>query len=91
VVRLAPFHCTTESLTNPLPLTVRVNPASPAVAELGLRLVVAGTGLSDAVIVKLWALEVPPPGAGLNTVTEAVPAAAISVAGIAAVSWVALT
>ena len=38
-----------------------------------------------------WAGEVPPPGAGLNTVTWDVPAAAISAAGIAAVSWVALT
>jgi len=33
----------------------------------------------------------PPPGVGLNTVTDAVPEAAISVAGIAAVSWVAET
>ena len=38
-------------------------------------------------IVKLWALEVPPPGL-VNTVTVAVPAMAMSAAGIAAVSWV---
>jgi hypothetical protein len=34
------------------------------------------------------AAEVPPPGAGLTTVTLAVPAAAMSVAGIVAVSCV---
>ena len=38
---------------------------------------------------KVRALDTAPPG--FRTVTEAVPAAAISVAGIAAVSWVALT
>src|SRR4030095_9495748 len=44
----------------------------------------------DAVlIVKVSALEVPPPG--FTTVTCAVPAALMSPAGIAAVSWVALT
>src|SRR5262245_64273918 len=40
-------------------------------------------------IVKVSALEVPPPG--FTTLTCAVPAALMSVAGIAAVSWVALT
>ena len=39
-------------------------------------------------IVKVRALEVPPPGVGLNTVTEAVPAVAISAAVIAAVNRV---
>jgi hypothetical protein len=41
--------------------------------------------------VKGTEFDVPPPGAGLNTVTLAVPAAAMSVAGIVAVSWVLLT
>ena len=45
VVRLEPLHCTTEPLTNPLPLTVSVNAVPPAVPEAGLRLVVVGTGL----------------------------------------------
>ena len=42
-----------------------------------------------APIVKVRALDTAPPG--FCTVTEALPAAAISAAGIAAVSWVALT
>ncbi len=37
---------------------------------------------------KVRALEVPPPGAGLNTVTEAVPAVAMSAAVIDALNWV---
>ena len=85
-----PFHLTTEPLIKLVPLTVRLNPEPPAVAEEGLRLVVVGTGLG-AMIVKLWALEVPPPGVGLKTVTLAVPAEAMSAARIEAVSWVALT
>ena len=90
VVRDAPFHLTTEPKTKLLPLTVRVKAPPPAVALLGTRVVNAGTGLA-ALIVKVRALEVPPPGAGLNTVTEAVPAAAMSVAGMAAVTCVAFT
>ena len=42
-----------------------------------------------ALIVKVRALDTAPPG--FRTVTEALPATAISAAGIAAVSWVALT
>ena len=91
VVRLDPFHCTTEPLMKLLPLTVRVKAEPPAVAEVGLMLVVVGTGLAAALIVKVCALEAPPPGAGLNTVTEAVPAVAMSVAVIAAVNWIADT
>jgi hypothetical protein len=44
-----------------------------------------------AVIGKVIAADVPPPGVGLNTVTEALPAALISLAEIAAVSCVLLT
>ena len=40
---------------------------------------------------KLAAVEVPPPGAGLDTVTESLAAVATSVAGMDAVSAVALT
>jgi hypothetical protein len=45
VVRLAPFHCTTEPLTKLLPLTVSVKAAPPANADEGLKLVITGTGL----------------------------------------------
>ena len=55
------------------------------VMTLAISLVVAGTGL-DALIVNVWLLDVPPPGVGLNTVTEADPADAMSAAVIEAVS-----
>ena len=50
-----------------------------------------GGAVDAGLIVNVFAEEMPPPGVGLNTVTDAVPEAAISVAGIAAVSWVAET
>src|SRR5262249_8835045 len=43
------------------------------------------------VTVKMRGVEVPPPGAGLKTVIESAPAAAMSDAGIAAVNWVEFT
>ena len=91
MVRFDPFQRTTEPVIKFVPLTVSVNPDPPAVAEVGLKLVVVGTGLSGLLIVKVWALEVAPPGAGLNTVTWAVPAVAMSAALIAAVNCVAPT
>src|SRR3970282_294777 len=57
---------------------------------LGARDESTGTGLT-AVTVKARAPEVPPPGAGLNTVTWAVPAGTRSLSGMLAVSWVART
>ncbi len=66
-----------------------MNDEPPAVRIAGLMLVIVSTGLFAALIVKVWALEVPPPGAGLNTVTVAVPAIDMSEAGIAAVNRVA--
>jgi hypothetical protein len=86
-VRAPPFHHTVEPLTKFDPLMVRVNAAPPAVAEFGLRLEIVGVGL---LIVKRIDPDTPPPGAGLLTVTLAVPAVAMSVAGIVAVSCVAL-
>ena len=91
VVRFVPFHLTTDPEMKLVPLTVNVNAEPPAVADEGLRLVVVGRGLSGTLIVKVWALEVPPPGVGLKTVTLAVPAVAMSAARIEAVSWVVLT
>jgi len=54
-------------------------------AELGLSNVMAGGG---GLIVTVAAEEVPPPGAGVETVTLAVPAVAMSAALIAAVRLV---
>src|SRR5689334_8817670 len=91
VVRLEPFQVTTEPPTNPLPFTVSVKAALPAVAEAGDSEMIDGNGLGAAVMVKLALPEVPPPGAGLNTVTCEVPAAAISNAPMDAWSCVPLT
>ena len=88
VARAAPFHRTTEPATKSVPVTVSVNPASPATAAVGFSPVVVGTGL---VMLKVCGFDVPPPGAGLPTVTCAVPAVAMSAAGMAAVSRVAET
>ena len=66
VVRSAPFQRTTEPEAKFVPFTVRVRSAPPAVALEGDKEVGLGTGL---LMVKGVALEVPPPGAGLNTVT----------------------
>jgi hypothetical protein len=88
VVRGLPFHWTTEVLMKFVPVTVRVKAGPPAAADVGLRAVVVGTGL---LIVKVRAPDVPPPGVGLKTFTEAVPAVAMSVAPIVAWSWVAET
>ena len=69
VVRLDPFQFATEPLINPLPFTVKVNAPLPAVAEAGDKEVIDGDGLAGALMVKLAALEVPPPGVGVKTVT----------------------
>ena len=65
------------------PLIVRVKAAPPVSAEVGLILAITGTGL---LIANDAAFEAPPPGPGLTTVMLAVPPAAMSVAGMAAVS-----
>jgi hypothetical protein len=79
VVRSAPFQRTTELDTKLLPLMVKVRPEEPTSVLEELREEIAGAGLLMA---KLAELEAPPPGLGLKTVTAAVLAAAISVAGI---------
>lgn len=71
-----------------VPVIARMNAASPAVALEGEMLVAVGRGL---LTVRLLALEVPPPGSGLKTVMNRVPAVAMSAAVICAVNWVALT
>ena len=81
VVRFVPFQRTTEVMAYFVPVAVSVKAALPATALVGEIELRVGAGLV-AEIVNVFALDVPPPGAGLNTVTEAVPVAAMSVARI---------
>jgi hypothetical protein len=92
VVRALPLKRTTESLlrfTKFVPLTVKVKLDPPAVALLGERVVIVGTGTGETV--KLTAFEVPPPGAGVFTVMGKFPTAVMSETRICAVTFVALT
>jgi hypothetical protein len=85
VGRALPFQCTVESEVKFAPVTVNVKPAPPATAELGFTDATVGEGLPT---VKVSPLEVPPPGVGVETVTVAVPLAAMSALVICACSWV---
>ena len=78
-------HFTVAPEIKLVPVTVSVNAAPPAVAEAGLRPVMTGAGCE---MLKVDAADVPPV---VVTVTLAVPAAAIRLAGTVAVNWVALT
>src|SRR5438046_9987740 len=91
VVRALLFHRTTDPLTKFVPFTVSVKAPVPAVALLGTSEPSVGTGLAGTLIVNVSAFELPPPGGGVDTRTEAVPAVAMSAAVIVARSWVALT
>jgi len=88
VVLATPLKFTTDVEMKFVPFTVRVNAEPPAVTLAGEIDATVGAGL---LIVKDCAPEVPPPGAGFVTVTFADPAAAISEARIAAVTFVELT
>jgi len=88
-MRALPFQFTVELEIKPVPVTVSAKAAAPAVALVGVTEVRLGAGLG-AVIANAIAPEVPPPGAGLTTVTEALPEAAISAAVTAAISCVGL-
>jgi len=57
----------TEFVLKPVPVTVIVKPESPTVLVSGEIELVVGTGLFT---VKVWAFEVPPPGAGFVTMIE---------------------
>ena len=88
---LLPFHRTTEPATKLPPFTVKVNGVPPAVALEGVIIVMVGIGFGIELIVNIAGGEdVPPPGAGLETVTAAVLAVAMSLARMAAVSDVGL-
>jgi hypothetical protein len=79
VVSAVPFHWIAAPARNPVPVTVSVKVAPPAVAEAGLRVVMA----AGALIVKVSEPEGVPPEV---TVTLAVPAVAIRLAVTVAVS-----
>ena len=72
---------------------VTVRPVPPAGVFVGETAVIApGAGLlAPLLMVKVTAEELPPPGVGLVTVTDAVPVVVRSDAGTLAVSEVALT
>jgi hypothetical protein len=88
VVFAFPLNFTAEVGTKPVPLTVSVKPAPPAVAPFGLSEVIAGAGL---LTVNDELPDMPPPGIGFATDTLKVPAVAISPVVIAAVTCVVLT
>ena len=90
VVRAVPLKFTTEPLMKFVPFRVSVNAPEAAVTEEGESDVSVGKGFAGTVIWKFTAFDVPPP-CGFVTVTNAVPAVAMSLAGIEAVSCVAFT
>ena len=81
VVRLDPLTWRTEVLAKLVPAAVTVTAGPPTATVVGLMLASVGAGRGGVVTVKARAFEVPPPGPGLTTLTWAVPALAISVAG----------
>src|SRR6266404_1726106 len=89
VDRSLPFQRTTDEAMKFVPVAIRGNPAPPAATLVGEIELSVGAGL--LLIVNVCALEAPPPGVGLKTVTGAVPAVATSFARICAWSWVLLT
>src|SRR5260370_23892804 len=85
VARATPTKFTTEPVKKFEPFTVRVKAAPPVSALFGEIVVIVGPVM---VIVK--ELEAPPPGAGMKTALAAVPATAMSLAGICALTWLPL-
>jgi len=70
-----PAKLTTDAGTKLLPVTLRIRSGPPAAALAGSRVVAIGAGL---LIVNISGVDSPPVGAGSKTVTESVPAEAIS-------------
>jgi len=77
---------TSEALTKLVPLSVNSKAPLPPTTWAGERVVIDGTGFGPTTV-SVVELEVPPPGAGLKTVTAGVPALATSAAVMAAVNW----
>jgi len=88
VASATPFHFTIVPAKKFVPVSVSVNAAPPAFAVVGESRPKVGNG---SLIVNVIAADAPPPGAGFNTVSAAVPPAAMSMAGTTAVSCVPLT
>ena len=88
IAGLAPKF-TVAPVTKPVPVRVNVNAAPPTVEEAGA--IEVSAGAESGLMVNDRVPDVPPPGAGLVTVTVAVPAVAIAAAVIAAANCVALT
>src|SRR5262249_2732756 len=86
-VRAWPPTVALAPAAKPVPVTVSVKAALPAVTLAGLRVLMLGVGFTGATV-SGRAADVPPPGAGVNTVMLGVPAAATSLAGMAPVSCV---
>src|SRR5579859_7471163 len=80
---------TVAPATKPLPAKLSVNPAPPTAAVAGV--IDVSAGAETGLIANDTEADVPPPGAGLVTITVAVPAVAISAAVMAAVNCVAFT
>ena len=76
-----PFHRMAEDAMKLEPVTVIVVAELPDGMVLGEIDVSVGTGFEGAWIVRVAPDDVPPPGAGVTTVTMAVPADVMSAAG----------
>lgn len=85
VVRGLPLNLTTDEGTKLLPVTVTVKSAPPRTAELGVSDLMVGGGKAA---VKFKEPEMPPAGAGLNTVTDERPTVFMSAEVMAACSVV---
>src|SRR5258705_11080738 len=84
VERVLPFHWTVDVGMKFVPVTVNVKPAPVAAAELGFKDATVGERFP---MVKVSPLEVPPPGVGVETVTAAVPLAAMSAGVVCPCNW----
>ena len=84
MAKAEPLKLTTEVDTKLLPFTVRLTGEPPTFALVGEMLLAVGTGLFTVNV--RAGEEVPPPGAGLVTVTLNVPVVVRSVVGMVAVN-----
>jgi len=68
---LVPFHCTTDDVVKPVPRTLMDVVGEPTTRVLGEIDVMTGVG-GGTMMLSVAEGEVPPPGAGLVTVTGSV-------------------